>query len=516
MIDISNIKNKLQQVARPIRFAQEKISSYFDGRILIVLILVVLACGMIYPHLRGAKATVYAGDDFIHFKLHISAMDNYDPDDLFKTSVEYAKFDCEHLGGRYSAMFLQSYLGINYKIRDLVKLRKVMSYSVLLYFLGIFMFIYSLMHNLVLKDKKIIDKLLAALATFLPIAFYHFAYFHKEVFAWFPGAMSYIVPIILSTISLSFSLFSLRKINIFNIILLVVSLPLAAASMGGTLAAVCLIYGICTLILVYTIVNRKLTLRLFISLATFYIFGIVNAMQPGNRNRRLVYMESEEILIKENFDTLLNMIRIRLDFIQSNYAFVIFFVALAVIASYFIFKNVNLNVSYASLALLSVFMPFASTLPIAIGYGTVIPLFDRTDFMIDLGIIIAFLNLIILACGIVSYLFGSILSRNMIANQISILAVLLLVVFMVVKNAPLITSDAFDSFAILDNMQQKRYEAFDEKYMTMFSELYEHMGEEKANIHYPKDEEVPPLVFFTDLYHKEYFDIKNIKKVYTN
>lgn len=511
-INISEIKEKIKKFLEILRILYKKINSIFDRRVFIALIFAILSFGIIHIYLQAAKGTVYAGDDFVHYKMSITTMPNYDSNDLFKTSVEYAKLDCASLGGRYFAMFLQSYLGINYNIKNLVKLKTIMHYNALLYFIGMFMLIYSIISNIVLKDKKIIDKILAALSVNLAFIFYYFAYFHTEVFAWFSGAVSYTVPAFLFTISLSLSLFSLRKANKANLIALIVSIPLAMASMGGTLAVVGLAYGICTLLLAYALINRKLTWRFFISLATVYIFGAVNMMQPGNSNRRFIYLQTEDVLIKYTFDVLMNMIRTRLDIILNNWTYIIVFLALAVIASYFIYKNVDINVSYFAIALLTIFLPIATTLPIAVGYGSGQPMFDRINFIIDLSIIITFLSMLILACGAVCYILGSIFSRGIVVNQISVLIILLIVMFFFIQKISLVDSQSLDGFKILDDIQLKKYEKFDEEYTTMFNELYENMGKQWANIHYPKA--APKFVFFIDQYHNEYFGINKITKVY--
>ena len=499
--DIYLLRYKIKNVLKDKRF-------YFS------LIFLFFALDIVLIYLYTSSFSVYSGDDFIHFHIHIKGLDNYMVGKPFHNGIQYAKWDMANLGGRYFAMFMQSFVGINDNTISLSNLSSIMKFNSKLYFFSLLFVIYSIMSNIVLNKHDRLDKILASSASFFSIVFLFNAFsYNKEVFTWLPGANSYTFPLSLFLISFGLLIYNLNNKNIFLIILYI---PIAMLSMGGSLAIVCFGLFLVLLYLLYMILYDKLSIRSVLLIIHIFIFGIVNVSSPGNFKRRSLSMSSmmkeNTINIKEILNLDIKYLSARVSVINNKFLLMLSLVLLSAIVSYFIYKNINLDYKYIIICAVLILLPFATAFPIALGYSSDQPMFDRICFIIDFSIIIYYINAFIAIFGILAYVFYTFFKDSKYSNQIIILSMIVIISVISLSNVSKIKFDDVDTIDVLNDIQNNKYEVFYDEYNNMFRELYYNKGADYAVIDYPLLSDKPKFLQYDEDYHELFFNIKTINK----
>ena len=508
--------NVILKKLKDIYLLRYKLKSFLkDKRFYFSIIFLFLAFDVIAIYVYTSSFSVYSGDDFIHYNIHIKGLSNFIVDNAFNNGIEYAKWDMANLGGRYFAMFMQAFVGISDNTTNLVGLSSIMKFNSKLYFFSIFFVIYSIMSNIVLNKNEFLDKILATSALFFSVVFLFNAFsYNKEVFTWLPGANSYTFPLSLFFISFGLLIYNLNKKNIFFIILYI---PIAILSMGGSLAIVCFGLFLVFLYLLYMLLYDKLSIRSILLIVLIFIFGIVNVSSPGNFKRRSLSMSSmmkeNTINIKEILNLDIKYLSERVGVINNKFLLMLLIVLLSAIVSYFIYKNINLDYKYIIICAVLIFLPFATAFPIALGYSSDQPMFDRICFIIDFSIIIYYICVFITIFGIISYIFNTFFKDNKYSNQIVILSLIVIISVISLSNVSKIKFDDFDTIDVLNDIQNNKYEIFYEEYNNMFRELYYNKGSDYAVIDYPLLSDRPKFLQYDEDYHELFFNIKSINKI---
>ena len=486
-----------------------------DKRFYFSLIFLFVALDVVSIYLYTTKFSVYSGDDFVHFHYHIKTLPNYIVNNPIHNGIEYAKWDMANLGGRYFAMFMQAFLGITDSTKDLHRLSSIMKWNSILYFTSIFFVIYSIMSNIVLNKKEKLDKFLASSSMFFAITFLFNAFsYNREVFTWLPGANSYTFPLSLFFFALGLLIYNLNKTNI---VLLILYIPIAALSMGGSLAIVCFGLFIVFVYLLYMLLYDKLSLRSILLIIVMFLFGVINVSSPGNFKRRSlnmsIFMREDTVDIKEILNLEIKFLSERVGAINNKFVLMILIILISALASYFIYKNVTLDYKYIILSAVMILLPFATAFPIALGYSEDQPMFDRICFIIDFSIILYYINTFISISGIFTCLFNIFLKDNKYSSQIVILSIIVIVSVLSLSNVSKINFDDIDTIDVLNDIQKNKYETFYKEYNDMFIELYYNKDLEHAVIDYPSLNVKPKYLQYDEDYHEVFFNIKKIDKV---
>ena len=154
-------------------------------------------------------------------------------------------------------------------------------------------------------------------------------------------------------------------------------------------------------------------------------------------------------------------------------------------------------------------LPFAVTGPIAFGYSSEWELFDRNNYMIDMSIIIIYINTIILLCGSVIYLFENLIKENEKIVPVISFSLFAIVGVVCFKNFEKIDLYQFDGAVVLNDIINNKYEKFDEEYMIAFNELLENVGRDVAYIHYPNEKNKPEYLTYwprLDMYNEFFYN----------
>ena len=511
MFNIIKIKEKLKDLLL-IRY---KIKSMLkDKRFYFSLIFLFIAFDVVSIYLYTVRFSVYSGDDFIHYHYHIKGLTKFIADNSFHNGIEYAKWDMANLGGRYFAMFMQAFLGITDNTKDLLKLSSVMIWNSRLYFLSLFFVIYSIISNIVLYKKEVLDKLLATSSMFFAIVFLFNAFsYNREVFTWLPGANSYTFPLSLFFFALGLLIYNL---NNKNLVLLILYIPVAILSMGGSLAIVCFGLFLILIYLLYMILYDKLSIRSILLIVLMFVFGIINVSSPGNFKRRSLtmasFMRDDTVDLKEILNLDIKFISSRVEVINNKFILMLALFLISALVSYFIYKNISLDYKYVILSALMILLPFATAFPIALGYSNDQPMFDRICFIIDLSIILYYINTFVAICGIITCIFNIFLNDNKYSSQIVILSIIIIISVLSLSNVSKIKFDDVDTIDVLNDIQRNKYEIFYQEYNNMFRELYYNKGSEEVVIDYPDLSDKPKFLQYDEDYHELFFSIKRIIK----
>ena len=524
-----NIDNKKKLLLKHLKKFVEKVKEIFkdivghfktnlkifkDSRLYLIIVFALLSLAIVYMYVWTSSFSVYSSDDFVHYALGIRSLPKFDINNNFTNGIEYAKWDFENLGGRYLSMFLQGLIGLNIYTKDLTGLRDIMMKNAILYFFSIYMFIFTLVSYIVINKKSLIEKLLVSTSVFFSFIFlFNVFKYYEEPFTWFPAAASYTIVISLFLISFSILLTFEKENKLYvDIIKMVITIPLAILSMGGNLSVVVFAFYICFLYVIYELYENKLNLKKTIIILTYLLFGIYNLTRPGNFNRREIFIDS--IDIAEIFETTFLFINKRLGVINKGYLLIVFSLILGILVSYYIYRNVTVKSTYVILSAFLLLLPFVVTLPIAVGYSTEIPLFDRTNFMIDIGLVINYLNLAILFSGLILLLFDLIFKGT--SNHIAIIlfSLITIVILITARHIDKIDVRQIDAFDVTSDIINKKYENFYAEYNRMFEDLVKNQNKEVADIYHP-DETVKPkhLMYYDGLQNDFYNMFYNIKKI---
>ena len=507
-INLQNCKKFIQNILKCIY------KFFTDRRLYITIVFVVLTLVIFYEHNYVAKYSVYSSDDFTHY-MQMTNVEGFNPDDNFHNGIAYSKWHCEVWGGVYFGMFLQGFLGINNKVRDLVSLRFWMQVNVALYFISTFIFIFSLISNVIMRDKPFLEKLSVASAlNFVVILLINGFNFYDEPWSWFSAAVSYSVGISFLLISFAILMsirFKKKILNIiFNIIKILIAIPIAICSMGTSLAVVMMGFVFVAAFLIYAI---SLNIGHIVLSYAYIRSGIYNIMCPGNIARRGTAKQG--IDIEETLNTLKIFLTKRIETINGKYIFVVCIILFSLLAAYFIYKNVQISRSYMLVSAFLLIMPFAVTGPIAVGYDPTWE-FNRTDFMMDMSLIINLINIVILLCGVIIYLFENLIKENEKIVPIVVFALFIIVGLRGIKNLEKVDFNQFDGITVFNDIFNEKYKKFDEEYKLAFSELFENSGKDVAVVHYPNEDEKPKFLLYygvLDAYmYKWFFDVKDIRK----
>ena len=507
--------NKIIRKIKDIFLLRYKLKSIFkDKRFYFSLIFIFLAIDIISIYLYTSSFSVYSGDDFVHYHFHIKSLKDFIYGNGFHNGIEYAKWDMANLGGRYFAMFLQAFLGITDSTKDLTQLSTIMRWNSIIYFISLFFVSCSIIFNIVLKKKEFLDKLLASSALFFSIVFLFNAFsYNKEVFTWLPGANSYTLPLSLFFISLGLITYN---INNRNIVMFLLYIPFAILSMGGSLTIVSFGLFIIFILLLYLVIFDKLSLRSIIQIIIIFIAGFINVSSPGNFKRRSLtrtsFLMDDTIDIKEILNLCIKFLTNRVENINNKFILMIALIIISAIVSYFIYKNINIDYKYIILSAVMILLPFATTFPIALGYTSNQPMFDRICFIIDFSIIIYYINTFIAICGILTCIFNIFLKDNKNSSQIVILSIIIIVSAISLSSVSKIKFDDIDTIDVLNDIQQNKYEVFYEEYNNMFRELYYNKNSEHVVIDYPYLNDKPKYLQYDEDYHEVFFNIKVIEK----
>ena len=511
-IDLSKIKTIV--IDRVTKF----LKLFLDKRIYIIILFLIMTLAIVYEYNYVANYSVYSSDDFTHY-IQMGMAEGFNLDDNFNNGIAYVKWHLNVWGGVYFGMFLHGIIGVNNKVRDLTGLRFWMSVNVILYFASVFIFFISLVSNIIMKEKAFIEKLtVSSVLSFVFILLFNGFNFYEEPFTWFPAAASYSVGVSLFLLSFAIMMsfkFEKKVSNIvLNIVKFLIAALLAICSMGTSISVVMLGWILIFAYLIYAFVENKINIGNVLLSLVFIRFGLFNIMAPGNFARRETAKQG--IDIKETLDTLMMFLKKRIDYINSRYLLIVCIILFSLIAAYFIYKNVKISKSYMIVSAFLFILPFAVTGPIAFGYSPDWELYDRNNFMIDMSIIIVYINAVILLSGAIIYLFENLIKENEKIVPVVVFSLFAIISINCFKNFEKIDLYQFESAVVLNDIINEKYKKFDEEYMIAFNELLENVGKDVAYIHYPNEDDVPEKLYFypeLNMYmYQGFFNIKNIKR----
>ena len=486
---------------------------YFYLNVALLFAIIIIAGIYVYV----AKHSVYSSDDFSHFT-NIRLMQGYKKDDSFNNGIIYALWHCKVWGGVYFGMFLQGFMGINEKTQNLESLRQVMAANAFIYFVSIAAFVYSFVYNIVLPTYKKIEKFtVATVICFVFVFLFHGFNFYDEPWTWFPAATSYSVGLALFFISfaivMSIKYDNTKNSQKINIIKSVICVPIIICAMGASVAVVMIVYMFVFAYFIYIVYCKKINIINTLLLLLYIVFGAVNILMPGNMSRRK--MIDTNVNIEEILNITIGYIKERLDYISGRYLMVIMIIMFSAFAAYFIYKYIRLNKIHMIISTFMLLAPFAVAAPIAFGYSNVYTLFNREHFVIDIMIIINFINLVILLCGVIIYLFENLLNEKKEIVYITTFSIMILTALMGIKNIDKIDIKNMDIAIVIKDIVIDRYKIFDEEYDEAFRVLCENKGKDVVKVKFPSMQNKPTfLLYYPEMQmYNVFFENKKIENI---
>lgn len=502
-------------------------------KILIMLFLCIASIVIIYTYFHTAKYSYVLEDDFIHLMQYTEIPNNIDSHNILLEGIKYAKHQYKIWNGNYFSNFLIILLGIYGKTDILLFNQFALVFNVVLFFISIYFFIYALISALVLKEKKIIDKILVSLYLFCLINISCFAFLlYTDIFSWISGATSYSFPLSLFLISFGILILSNGIKNlVIKIVLFIFSSLIGILSVGGSLEITAFAGTFVFSYMIYCFVKKeKISIFSLLTIVIYLIFAIVNIKAPGNfaridkmasyfNNEAKAFSSGLNGIIKYLFDA----ITLRLDVIRDNYLQINFIMIASLLFGYIIYflKSEKLSRGYYISFFTFIFSPIIIFTPVAICYTNSETFFmpDRVCMALDISIILIYTNLFFIIGYNVTYVIDIISKKIGISKyffECLPIVLILFLTFNVVYNKKSISSfEECSAINIYNNIFENKYKVGFEKYSKLLNELEK---QKDVDVAYISNENVPdeltgikPFLLENNLGLNFYYNIGGIR-----
>lgn len=518
---VSTIASKVSEIASKVSAtvsrASNKVLSFARNhdirvdKIFIIILLIVLALPIVLVYTKVASYSIISNDDFTHWTQLVEQVDTYVEGDTLHNAIEYAKFDCARLGGRYSAMFLQIYYGIRPGIDYLQQQKMIMVANVTLFFLSILALSFSLAKNVIMNQRSNLYNLIFSLLVFnFAIYMLLFNYFYYQVFTWFSAATSYTFPLSFFFLSVAFLLNNIHKTSFLSY---VVSFIFIVFAMGGNVGTCVLGLSLISIIVLYLVIAKLINLRLFLLLIQYYIFGAINIFSPGNFIRRNIQSNGEKVNLVNVLNIAFSYLQKRLLGLANKPLFIVIVLLFAALIAVTLVYNNNKRVNYkmciASLFLLLV--PIITSSILAIGFNkSYYEPYDRVCFLIDLTIVIVIIVLSInVLMSILLLLIGIIKNENEAKVVFLTLSLLLTAIFMYKHIKAGFSLDGIHYFEVLEDLMGNKYKEYYTKFADVMNKLEQNRNSLSVNV--PAiNGNVRHFYKFSYGGQSEFFNIKNL------
>lgn len=473
---------------------------------LIIAIMLAICFIIIYIYNYVARRSMIVTDDFDHYNI-IKDMSSYIDGEHFHNAIEYAKWDCINLGGRYFTMFIQCFFGLRDGIDYIANQSTIMSWNVILWFGSLLYVIFSFVHNFSNCKKQVLNQIVITLYIYMSfiISFNCFNYY-PQIFNWFPGATSYSIPLSCFFISLGSMLY---LINYDNLIFILLSFIFGICSMGGSLCIVSTSITILSIVFTALLISKRINMKFFILMGNHFLFALINIISPGNYNRRVITI-GDEYTFLNILNTSLSYINARIKTIFFNPFSIVLILAFAGLLGFIIIKYFKLTYSCFVIFPLIILLPLATTLPIALGFGNLslynqIGVYDRICFAIDFSLLFVFFYIFTLIYLSITYIINN-------ANNIIVCLCLMILVCsaLLYQYREYMFFNDIHIIEMTDNIIQKKYDTAYSEYVKMMIELERNRGAQYLTVSKPKTIVTHYYNFESRGYENEFFEIKNL------
>lgn len=485
--NINNILNKTGNFLNKLskRLPNEKLARSFFCKLIVIVALLVIAISFIAIYVKVASYSVLAADDYIHWT-QIRDLDTFIQGDDLHNAIEYAKWDCVHLGGRYSAMFIQAFFGPKPGVDYITNHMRFMTTNMCIFFFSIFLLCFSIIHNLTMNISKIIDQILVAIIIGLSfiIVFNGFNYY-GEAYNWFSGVNSYTLPLSFFMISFALNLF---LINYKNPIIIIISLFTTIIGMGGSLSVVIPAILISSATIVIIAIMKKINIYILVSLLQYFVFGFINFISPGNFIRRNVSVGKNFSLL----DTLrltIEAIKIRCNVQYNKTIMIVLLIIFGAIVACSIAYYTKFSIKYYIFSIFLLLLPILAALPILVGYETVDKFTGtkRMSFILDFMLYINYLNISVIFFSLIINFFCLFSKENTKVLCIPLSIVCLILGYFIFNNKykDMTFNKNLDQIVVLemfDDLYNKKYENYHKKFVEITNYLEENRGNKNVSI----------------------------------
>ncbi len=333
---------------------------------LFTIILVVSIC------LRVSSLTIPLLSDEMNAALRKEAFfESHSTNGLMAALEEMKWMYCSYNGVWFSAFIYDFFLKLDSSgIIDPLYLRIIMTLGASLFFISVFVFIYSLFKEIIVKERILYILVLYAGYIFI----FTSSKSWKNVFNWYIGMMSYAVP--LSIAFLSIALTRLVRSNRGMII----SSILAFCAAGSALCIPALLCFILLLISLHD--NEKRKWSVFIS---SLVSALINVGSPGNYLRHAAASPEGynlSLVFRQTWNDYVDSVLL---YLKSPFFGVFFIIIVYVgIMSGIHIYSIEKEVLFYGLFM---FLPFVIIFPIELGYAAR-GLNNRTSFIVDISIVL--------------------------------------------------------------------------------------------------------------------------------
>lgn len=475
-------------------------------KLLTIIILLIVCAIVIFVYNYVASRSMIVTDDFDHYNI-INDMPNFINGERFHNAIEYAKWDCVSLGGRYFTMFIQCFFGLRSGIDYITNQATIMTNHIFIYFGSVLFVIFSLVHNFSICRKQILNQIIISLLIFTSfiIVFNCFNYY-PQIFNWFPGATSYSIPLSCFLVSLGCMIYLVNYDNFFFVLFTFI---FGTFSMGGSLCIVSTSLTILSIVLLGLLISRKMNIKCIALTINYFVFGLINIISPGNYNRRVITIGNKYSIL-DILNTSLIYISARIKTIFFNPFALIAMLILSGFISFVIIKYFKISYSYFVVFPLVILLPIATTLPIAVGFGNLslynqVGVYDRICFAIDFSLIVSFFYVFTLI-----YISIAFLTKNLNNPIICLCMMVIFCSLVFYKNKEYIFFNDIHIIEMADNILQKKYDSAYYEYIKMLTELESNRGNKYVTVSKPKTIVTHYYNFESRGYENEFFEIENL------
>lgn len=488
------------------------------------LILIIIIFYILNIYYSVVKYSVNTLDDFIHYTSfkYLYEDRNFD---LFDFAKKYAIWDCVNLGGRYFTMFIQILLGPN-PYTDIIKKNEiVMAFNMFLYFFSNYIFISTIVFKIILKNSTFINKLFISLLIFLGMLILHNSYqFYYEIFTWFSAATSYSIPLSLLLLSISFFIILIESNSKFKLLWVIPISICSICALGGSLSVLMIAFILMLSLLVYILINQKITIVNIGILFHFFCFALINVRSPGNYHRLSYILERDISTTNELFDpnrilivlnTVSKFLTERYIYLFGKFNFIVLLLLISCVLG-FMLNNMTDKINYFKtfmVILPLIFLAYFVCISFASGYQDKLGVTDRCYFVIDFSII--FTMLIVLTYGfILIYNIFQMSKRSIICELIIIMIIVFNLFFMTTMKTENNEKDInkIELITVAIDSALNKYEKYHKKYIDTINVLTENKGKNIAKIKYidnNEDDAPKYLMKFCDGKHLPFFASDN-------